>query len=132
MTRHEPQSGRGGVWSLLEAMHTRGKCVGSDVPQKWFPQDGYTRAEYDQYARWACGGCPVRDECLTYAIETRQQHGVWGGMAEHRIRVLGDGAQGLSMVGRDGHPAVNGPTPRFVAGAVQDTLPLDCWPLDVA
>jgi WhiB family redox-sensing transcriptional regulator len=26
-----------------------------------------------------CSGCPVGDECLTYAIETNQHEGIWGG-----------------------------------------------------
>lgn len=69
---------RRGVWHLLQAMHTHGKCVDTTTPHKWFPLDRLTPGESDQYAAWACDGCPVRDECLTYAIETRQQHGVWG------------------------------------------------------
>ncbi len=131
----EASAGGRGVWHLLQAMHTNGNCVGTDVPHKWFPLEGFTPAEYDQYAAWACEGCPVRDECLTYAIETRQLHGVWGGMAEHRIQVLVDGAGGLSQVGRDGHPAATKP-PRFLVslpgGAVQDTLPMDVFPDDAA
>lgn len=30
-------------------------------------------------AKSLCGGCPVRDLCLTGAIERREPHGVWGG-----------------------------------------------------
>ncbi len=26
-----------------------------------------------------CGICPVRDECLQFAITTRQEYGIWGG-----------------------------------------------------
>ncbi|HUS62031.1 MAG TPA: WhiB family transcriptional regulator, partial [Acidimicrobiales bacterium] len=30
---------------------------------------------------------PVRAECLEYALETNQEHGVWGGMGEdERLR----------------------------------------------
>jgi len=26
-----------------------------------------------------CAGCPVADECLSFAIETNQPDGIWGG-----------------------------------------------------
>lgn len=28
------------------------------------------------------GGCPIRGQCLDYALTTRQEHGVWGGLSE--------------------------------------------------
>lgn len=31
-------------------------------------------------AREICEGCPIRRECLDFAIETRQEYGIWGGM----------------------------------------------------
>lgn len=30
-------------------------------------------------AKAICAGCPVADDCLRYALETRAAHGVWGG-----------------------------------------------------
>jgi WhiB family transcriptional regulator, redox-sensing transcriptional regulator len=30
-------------------------------------------------AKALCAGCPVRDDCLAFAIETNQSQGVWGG-----------------------------------------------------
>ena len=30
-------------------------------------------------AKAMCAGCPVIDECLVFAIETRQPAGIWGG-----------------------------------------------------
>jgi WhiB family redox-sensing transcriptional regulator len=44
-----------------------------------------------------CGRCPVRDECLAYALDHDEQYGVWGGLtAEERRplrhrRSIGDG-----------------------------------------
>ena len=35
-----------------------------------------------------CSGCPVRLECLGYAVETGQRFGVWGGTDEEERKVL--------------------------------------------
>jgi WhiB family transcriptional regulator, redox-sensing transcriptional regulator len=35
-----------------------------------------------------CTACPVRDDCLTFAVRTGQQYGVWGGQPEQTIRRL--------------------------------------------
>ena len=32
-------------------------------------------------AKALCAGCPVRDDCLAFAIESNQSQGVWGGQA---------------------------------------------------
>ncbi|MGQ4488988.1 WhiB family transcriptional regulator [Streptomyces sp. SAS_281] len=39
-------------------------------------------------ARALCTGCPVRTECLAYALDHRIEHGVWGGMMERERRGL--------------------------------------------
>jgi len=33
-------------------------------------------------AKAICARCLVRRECLDFAIQTRQMHGIWGGMTE--------------------------------------------------
>ena len=35
-----------------------------------------------------CQRCPVVSECLTWALETGQDAGVWGGMSEDERRSL--------------------------------------------
>jgi WhiB family redox-sensing transcriptional regulator len=43
-------------------------------------------------AKAICAQCPVRLECLEWAVETRQPHGVWGGLDEiERERLTGSG-----------------------------------------
>jgi len=39
-------------------------------------------------AKAICAGCPVRQQHLAFALDTRQDHDVWGGMSEeeHRLR----------------------------------------------
>ena len=33
-----------------------------------------------------CGVCPVREECLEFALQTRQVDGIWGGLTEPERR----------------------------------------------
>jgi len=37
-------------------------------------------------AKAICADCPVRQQCLAFALDTRQVHGVWGGMSEDERR----------------------------------------------
>src|SRR3954467_12777307 len=39
-------------------------------------------------AKAVCTGCPVRTECLAYALDERIEHGIWGGMTERDRRAL--------------------------------------------
>lgn len=33
-----------------------------------------------------CASCPVREQCLEFALETRQIDGIWGGLTEPERR----------------------------------------------
>jgi WhiB family transcriptional regulator, redox-sensing transcriptional regulator len=61
-----------------------GKCA--DVPPSvFFPSDGVGV----EAARKICQDCPVRSQCLEYALANRIDHGVWGGTSEReRRRIL--------------------------------------------
>ncbi|MDN5915126.1 MAG: WhiB family transcriptional regulator [Pseudonocardia sp.] len=39
-------------------------------------------------ARAVCGGCPVRAECLEYALRVGEDFGIWGGLDEAERRSL--------------------------------------------
>jgi WhiB family redox-sensing transcriptional regulator len=39
-------------------------------------------------AKAVCASCGVRAACLTYAVQTRQAYGVWGGCSEEERRAL--------------------------------------------
>lgn len=52
-------------------------CVGQPTAV-FFPRDTGPQA-YDQ-ALAVCARCPVRAECLDYALRTRQVDGMWGGV----------------------------------------------------
>jgi len=37
-------------------------------------------------AKAVCAACPVREECLEFALATRQGDGIWGGLTETERR----------------------------------------------
>lgn len=68
---------------------SRGACLSVD-PELFFPLSsvGPAAGQLDQ-AKSVCARCPVRAECLDFALATRQVHGVWGGTGEdERRRIL--------------------------------------------
>jgi len=58
-------------------------CKGMD-PSIFFPVNDEDALE----AIAVCRACPVRDECLSWALETRERFGVWGGTTEKQRRSL--------------------------------------------
>jgi Transcription factor WhiB len=46
------------------------------------------RGESAGPARRICESCPVRQQCLSYAISNGIVHGIWGGLAERDRRIL--------------------------------------------
>ena len=42
-----------------------------------------------RFAKGICSTCPVKDLCLTYALEAKEESGIWGGMTakeRHELR----------------------------------------------
>lgn len=64
------------------------RCIGED-PELFFPV-GSTGSALAQTAKAieVCHGCPVRAECLEWALETCQDAGVWGGLGEEARREI--------------------------------------------
>ncbi len=58
-------------------------CRGVDT-DVFFPVTDEEAAE----AKAVCASCPVREECLEFALQTRQEDGVWGGLTETERRRL--------------------------------------------
>jgi WhiB family redox-sensing transcriptional regulator len=64
----------------------KGLCRRFD-PELWFPVGNSGPAQQQaQEAKSICQRCPVRLECLSWAMETGQREGVWGGMTEQERR----------------------------------------------
>lgn len=67
----------------------RAACRNLD-PEIFFPtaEAGPVRAREVARAKAVCARCPVAAECLTWALESGQGYGVWGGMTEDERRAL--------------------------------------------
>ena len=71
-------------------MDWRHKAVCRDEdPELFFPvgNSGPALAQIAD-AKLVCNRCPVVTECLTWALESGQDAGVWGGMSEDERRAL--------------------------------------------
>ena len=56
-------------------------------PDWWYPTANNDSCI--QIALAECATCPVADECLDFALETRQAYGIWGGLeAYQRVSIL--------------------------------------------
>lgn len=56
-----------------------GACLSAD-PDLFFPISSTGPAERQiARAKRICAGCPVRRECLEFALSSNQIHGIWGG-----------------------------------------------------
>lgn len=58
-------------------------CAQTD-PDAFFPEQGMSSRD----AKSVCAACPVRQECLEYALENDERFGVWGGLSERERRAL--------------------------------------------
>src|SRR5690242_21272895 len=68
-------------WAWQDA----GACRGKDVVL-FFGPDGERQPERDVRERKAkslCAACPVRAECLNYAVGRPEKYGTWGRSEEH-------------------------------------------------
>lgn len=70
----------------------RAACLVGD-PEVFFAPDGErgdspARVVRIAAAKAVCRSCIVRAECLTYAVNTLQRAGVWGGLTEDERKPL--------------------------------------------
>ncbi|MFL5767993.1 MAG: WhiB family transcriptional regulator [Actinomycetota bacterium] len=69
----------------------RAECRGEDSSLFFAPN--YFERREEKLAREArakafCDRCPVRTDCLEYALDSREGHGVWGGLNELERRAV--------------------------------------------
>ena len=65
-------------------------CKGADLELFFGPFAEFETARQQREAKATaiCAGCPVRAECLEYALDAREAYGVWGGTTEDERRPL--------------------------------------------
>ncbi len=54
-------------------------------PELFFPEADYL---IDETVLSTCHGCPVREECAQWALDTCQEFGIWGGLTEDQRRFI--------------------------------------------
>jgi WhiB family redox-sensing transcriptional regulator len=79
------------VGIIHETWHLRASCRGPASELFFAPATGERREARDERearAKAICVTCPVRRECLEYALRVREPHGIWGGLTEGERRRL--------------------------------------------
>ena len=78
-----------GTWWI--GWQHRAACRG-EVASLFFPdaleETRDDRLDREARAKAICATCPVRAECLEYALRAHENHGVWGGLNEYERRAL--------------------------------------------
>ena len=72
--------------AAMPAWYAKANCVGTD-PESFFPDKGGSASD----ARRVCVQCPVRKQCLQWALDTDERYGVYGGLTERERRDLKHG-----------------------------------------
>jgi len=65
----------------VPAWTDRALCAQTD-PEAFFPEKGASSRQ----AKKVCMACPVRTECLEYALLNDERFGIWGGKSEQERR----------------------------------------------
>jgi len=66
-------------------------CASTD-PEAFFPEKGGSARE----AKKICNRCPVRAECLDWALQADERFGIWGGLSERERRTLNSLTEGVT------------------------------------
>ncbi|MGH9069896.1 MAG: WhiB family transcriptional regulator [Acidimicrobiales bacterium] len=74
-----------------ETWQDRAECKGQQSSM-FYPPMSFERRDVklarEATAKAICERCPVRRDCLDYAIQIREPHGIWGGLSEGERRAL--------------------------------------------
>ena len=82
-----------------QAWQDRALCAQTDA-EVFFPTKGGSTKE----AKQICLACPVRAECLEYALEHDERFGLWGGLSERERRRIRRGESAAAVIEKSGRP----------------------------
>lgn len=67
---------------LLKNIRAAGTVPCEWKPEYWYPEDiedPEDRVIATTLAVALCNDCPIMEQCFTYALETNERYGIWGG-----------------------------------------------------
>lgn len=76
---------------LMDAKSSVGSTPCESNPDAFFPEDAPNpamEAEQRRIAKALCNTCPIKAECLAYALAVNEQYGIWGGLTLYQRREL--------------------------------------------
>ncbi len=101
LTRPEPLRGTEGPGpEVVGDWRDDARCAGTG-PELFFSERGDNAGL--ELARKVCMDCPVRLDCLEYALEAGERWGMWGGLSERqrkRVRALRDRRKPVDLTPR--------------------------------
>jgi WhiB family transcriptional regulator, redox-sensing transcriptional regulator len=85
------------IWDEDVSWQSKAMCRGADANLFFSPHHMEKKEERETreaQAKSVCARCPVRQQCLDFAMTTREPHGIWGGLNELERRRLQQRAAG--------------------------------------
>jgi WhiB family transcriptional regulator, redox-sensing transcriptional regulator len=76
----------------VETWQQKAACRGPQATSVFFPPSTAERKDEKEArearAKAVCGRCAVRRDCLEYALDSKEAHGIWGGTNEVERKAL--------------------------------------------
>lgn len=70
--------------TLVDPEHWASAVCAQVDPEMFYPEKG----EGTKDARDLCAACPLRQECLEFALANKEEYGVWGGLGAGERKAL--------------------------------------------
>lgn len=74
------------AFSHVPGWKLRGRCANAGNPDGMFPHE--RDRDGVRAAKAMCHACPVTADCLRFALENHEDHGVWGALSPEERRIL--------------------------------------------
>ena len=87
------------VFSRRPEWQDEALCAQTD-PEAFYPEKGGSTVQ----AKRVCLACPVRSQCLSYALKHDERFGIWGGLSERERRKLDATAVDVPVRINEGKP----------------------------
>ena len=87
---------RGALFGVPDDEWVRAAVCSQTDPESFYPEQGNTARD----ARRTCGRCPVRGECLSYAMDNEPRWGIFGGFNALERELLRRGRNPFRQPGR--------------------------------